>query len=101
MHDSDHRSTGIIWALCHDWEHGMFTSPNNKIVAEIKHQAGERYPWRGSEGEEFEANARLVAAAPDLLNACEVALAHISGDPFGTSHNTLLAAIKKAKGRTD
>jgi hypothetical protein len=46
-----------------------------------------------------EANAHLIAAAPDMLEALKVALAHISGDPFGTSHNTILAAISKAEGK--
>lgn len=50
-----------------------------------------------------EANARLIAAAPDLLAACELAVTALSSARFDTAaydpHVTkLLAAIAKAKG---
>jgi hypothetical protein len=48
-----------------------------------------------------EANARLIAAAPDLLAACENALATITGERVGGAISTeieLRAAIAKAKG---
>lgn len=51
--------------------------------------------------EEVMANAHLIAAAPDLLEACKSALAliNISTDYAGMSTSRELeAAIKKAKG---
>ena len=48
-----------------------------------------------------EANAHLIAAAPDLLRACELALAHVprSDDaPDGGIHGLMERAIAKAKG---
>lgn len=48
--------------------------------------------------EENEANARLIAAAPDLLAACEVALYFIEcGDGEREVRSTLRNAIAKAK----
>lgn len=45
-----------------------------------------------------EANARLIAAAPDLLEACQSALQAIksSGESWTTLHDDLTAAIAKA-----
>ena len=42
-----------------------------------------------------EANARLIAAAPELLEACKVALGIIG---FGAEHDQISAAIAKAEG---
>ena len=42
------------------------------------------------------ANARLVAAAPELLMACEEALEHVLEG--STCHDFISAAIAKAKG---
>ena len=49
---------------------------------------------------EREANARLIAAAPDLLAACEDALlAELATLPWGSALSVVLsAAINKAKG---
>lgn len=44
-----------------------------------------------------EANARLIAAAPDLLEACETALYVINANAYRT-RDTLRAAIAKATG---
>lgn len=47
----------------------------------------------------FEANARLIAAAPDLLAACERALSELDGDPHRYELvDAINAAISKAKG---
>ena len=43
-----------------------------------------------------EANARLIAAAPELLAACEYALAFTSQAQGGDAHERLRAAIAKA-----
>lgn len=47
--------------------------------------------------EEIKANARLIAAAPDLLEACRFAVGYIG--PAETVLNVLHAAIAKAEGR--
>ena len=50
---------------------------------------------------EVHANARLIAAAPDLLRACELALAHVprtDDAPDGGIHGLMERAIAKAKG---
>ena len=43
----------------------------------------------------YEANTHLIAAAPDLLEACKVALGIIG---FGAEHDQISAAIAKAEG---
>jgi hypothetical protein len=48
-------------------------------------------------GESCEANCRLIAAAPDLLTACEQALIEFDGDTQGNL-DQLRDAIAKAKG---
>lgn len=60
--------------------------------------------WSGQGGPEVNAaNARLIAAAPDLLAACKAALKWIEADesthgrPFGEG-KVLRAAIAKAEG---
>ena len=45
--------------------------------------------------DENEANARLIAAAPELLETCKVALGIIG---FGAEHDQISAAIAKATG---
>jgi hypothetical protein len=48
------------------------------------------------------ADARLIAAAPDLLEACKEALGLLLADGFTEDQNTpalLIAAIAKAEGR--
>ena len=53
------------------------------------------YPYGRWAGESAQANARLIAAAPDLLEACKVALGIIG---FGAEHDQISAAIAKATG---
>lgn len=51
---------------------------------------------------ENEANARLIAAAPELLEACESAanlLRKLGGHNHDPEYSELLAAIAKAKGQ--
>ena len=68
--------------------------------------SGEAWKWKNKDGFESEskANARLIAAAPDLLEACEDALASLDAlaeegiIEEGKEAGTLRAAIAKAKG---
>ena len=61
--------------------------------AEIKLDLDDRY-------EVMEANARLIAAVPDLLKACKVALNAINlNDETVTARKALDAAIEKAEGK--
>jgi hypothetical protein len=48
-------------------------------------------------GVNAEANARLIAAAPDLLAACELALPHLVNEPAA---DAVRAAIAQARGET-
>lgn len=55
----------------------------------------------GFEGQPVRQNARLIAAAPNLLSACERALKDISSNPTPetcTARIYLADAIQKAKG---
>jgi hypothetical protein len=63
--------------------------------------------WQGfddcfREDDEHNANARLIAAAPDLLAACKVALEYLAPVCISSQAipNMLRAAIAKAEGRT-
>ena len=59
--------------------------------------------WTGFDGNSIEsvaenaANARLIAAAPDLLEACEAAL-HAFEDNWAINWEDLSVAIAKARG---
>ena len=76
------------------------SNPKENVIADIN--------WRGETadgepGEEDLANASLIAAAPDLLAACEGVLARIgaTGDYVGQDGQfakEIRAAIAKAKG---
>lgn len=67
---------------CVDW------SEDQEEVAEIVHG---------------EANARLIAAAPDLLEACETAVSILRalGHTRGGSYEDICAAIAKATGNAN
>ena len=83
--------------------------PDNKRVAEILHT-------NSRHADEHEANAALIAAAPDLLNACKLAgdtlawLDRMAAErkfsedmrttEFRAALETVRAAIDKAEGRT-
>ena len=60
--------------------------------------------WRRADRAAEHATAQLIAAAPDLLEACWQALTHIESDecthgrPFAAG-NVLRAAVAKAEGR--
>jgi hypothetical protein len=52
--------------------------------------------FRGCDGPEWEANARLIAAAPDLLAALE-SIALIANGGHGTPATNLVGITKKAR----
>jgi len=59
-------------------------------------------PEYGASREEAAANARLIAAAPDLLTACEVSVYHLEAH-LGASNPAVVAmraAIAKATGES-
>jgi hypothetical protein len=53
---------------------------------------------RGRSPEEAKANAQLIAAAPDLLAACEHVVQLIDPGEWPDAYQELKAAIAKAKG---
>ncbi len=59
--------------------------PGRIIVAEVQDQQAKT-----------EANGRLIAAAPELLEACKLALEE--GDMFAAQRSVIEAAIAKAEG---
>ena len=57
------------------------------------------YPW-SSRQEAADANAALIAAAPDLLAACHAALAYLDDEDSAGLVAEIAAAVAKAEGRT-
>lgn len=95
------------------WEYEWSTSPyysDGEVIAGDKKIAivcGSNYgEWRDADdcGEaEFQANAALIAAAPDLLEACEAlnCIDHIEQASVGPLRDALMkarASIAKARG---
>jgi hypothetical protein len=81
---------GAQWKVCYSSDFGG-------VIGEV---------YAGS-GQPVEANARLVAAAPDLLAACRAALADLYDDANMAQHNRaqrqvgeqLRAAVARAEGK--
>jgi hypothetical protein len=74
---------------------GPWTNDNNiEITAGEKSICGMRFPF---DSESNQSNARLIAAAPELLEACEEALGAFENNNC-IDWNILSEAIKKAKG---
>lgn len=73
------------------------------IEGPIREQETAPVCWIGANriSSENEANARLIAAAPELLAACRAALEFIQAQRMGSGNAEplLLAAIKKAEGK--
>lgn len=74
----------------HKW---IFSQATGYVIARFEHDEIN-----------LEANAHLIAAAPDLLSACEAALIDLCSDELFESHketiNTLQSALKKARGES-
>lgn len=63
--------------------------------------SGPEFVHRMINFEESEANARLIAAAPDLLEACKNAIAYLQEYNCQRIKNCLRQAIAKAEGREE
>lgn len=83
------------WRLDFRPEVAFIVGPNRESIAERAH---------GNFGvdEKTKATMQLVAAAPDMLEALEMALHHLD-DRLGTSYtyHAICAAIAKAKGNVE
>lgn len=73
-------------------------SGGHKHVAMVNYFDCGRGDPRSISKEEHEANARLIAAAPDLLEACEAALACMrTQENIDETYQQLTSAIRLAK----
>jgi hypothetical protein len=94
------RTNAIVWEQ--DWSNGkQFLISSHSVLK--KGRAIE--PLTREEAEEHKANAHLIAAAPELLEALEAAKAHMQNPyPAGDDLSHILAraeaAIEKAKGES-
>lgn len=74
----------------------------SRYVEHVVDYAGDLYPEDGDQYYEAEANARLIAAAPDLLAACKLLADDVEGCELDASmvaaRNAAVAAIAKAEG---
>jgi hypothetical protein len=71
--------------------------PVNKLVFHVRDENGVLVSV--CQWPDEEQNCKLIAAAPELLAACEKALKRYESEQlFGPDRNKLTAAIKKAKG---
>lgn len=93
-------------------DHDPYTIEREGAPVCVVHEAGDFPCWDGPEGAleaECEANARLIAAAPDLLAACELwDQGFVDGEEFtpeqllawlNANRRAARAAIAKAKGQ--
>ncbi len=85
------------------WRAERFISNQEKpyhlyIFAQAKTACVAFIDEQGEDPEQGEANARLIAAAPDLLESAKRVAANATQDSAGIL-NALLAAIAKAEGR--
>lgn len=95
------------------WRHGGYLTPEAHLKRALgfsvhENQNREYYAtvialpgtWGGADEEERAANARLIAAAPELLAAANEAFDFLGGiDGASEIRSTLLAAISKATSR--
>ena len=88
-----------------DWEDDNRTwaivkSPTGKIVANVNTESGPDIAPLVSDKMPAQANAQLIASAPDLLDAAQTALECLEGGGFGKAYaeDVLRAAIRKAEG---
>ena len=90
------------WHVEHPFqEEGVYVSTKSTALV-AKLYEPDKYAWHGDRVESIEANARLIASAPELLEAL-LALYHVSADlPDGKAYaeaaEQARAAIAKATG---
>ena len=71
----------------------IVTENDTHCIAVIEDDGGYEAPH-----DQRDANAQLISAAPELLEACEWSLGSIDAERFPNSHAGLIKAIAKAKG---
>lgn len=92
-----------------NWERGEIFAFLDVFVddKQICHCGSDEYISDDMPIEERKANARLISAAPDLLEACEMVIQQLTSDKFNVviypdvepySFKLVKAAIAKAKG---
>jgi L-fucose mutarotase/ribose pyranase (RbsD/FucU family) len=82
------------------WSEGGFDPRTHRELHEAQYEVGEgdSIVYHGANWPMTEANARLIAAAPDLLEACEAAIKEAGDDKYVARYLDLArAAIAKAK----
>lgn len=90
------QDTTLIWGNCDPEDRSTYGM--GYPVAEAKIMLGHGSPFcRSARHDEAEANARLIAAAPDLLAAAKFALTVIGGN---AARDELAAAIRRAEGQS-
>lgn len=80
------------WVIDPCWDILGNTDDGNGMVCQITTDAVPRA--------EAEANARLIAAAPDMLEALKQAEQQIDYGQIDAAHRIIIAAIDKAEGRS-
>jgi hypothetical protein len=88
---------GETWQFTH-----TYISQGDKIIAEVQHQSKNSGWPHVHDVEEMWANARLIAAAPEMLEALKWAVQQIEDDldpDHREAMDACLAAISKAEGR--
>lgn len=95
-HESHSRHTAGPWRIDRPSEIGGCLDVRSRhfCIASIHAGMDDSWPHRNTQRD---ANARLIAAAPDLLAACIKVVEHY-GDPAGGQLFGLRAAIAKATG---
>lgn len=82
------KGTKNEWCLCKNWDDNFI---------EVGTKEAHNIALVNKEYEEAEANAQLISAAPELLNACQLALGGI--DPKSDIGKQIKKAINKALGK--
>ncbi len=87
------------WSLgkAHETAQNHAVCKGARVLARV---VGSGYPIGIGASPESEANARLIAAAPDLLEAAREAIEDISDGDLYLASKRLYDAITKAEGRT-
>jgi len=86
--EAEHSTTAGPWKV---WNDRVWTDEESEDMKEICSLSGNRG--------DRDANARLIASAPELLHACEVALAAMESGPGTDAEASIIrAAIAKATG---